>query len=63
MERVRQRDVCEATQCRLVGAVAAGDLGALVAGPKVRVQGALAGIVEQSVKVARDRALRLAARE
>ena len=63
MERVRQRDVCEGAQSRLLGALAACHVGALVAGPEVRAQGALAEIVEQSVEVARDRALRLAARE
>ncbi len=62
-ESVRQRDACEGTQCRLLGALGACQVGALGAGPKVRAQGGLSEIVEQPVEVARDRALDLAACE
>ena len=63
MECARQRDVCEGAQRRLLGALAARQALAKVAGTKVRVQGVSAEIVEEPVELVRDRALRIAARE
>ena len=62
-ECARQRDVCEGTQRRLLAALTACEPLAGIAGAKVRMQGVAAEIVEESVEVVRDRALRFAARE
>ena len=62
-ERVRQRDVCEGAQSRLLGALTACEAFARVAGAKVRVERAAAEIIEEPVEVVRDRVLRIAARE
>ncbi len=62
-ERVWQRDVCEGAQRRLLGALAACEALARIAGAKVRVQGAAAEIVEKPVEIVRDRVLRVAARK
>jgi hypothetical protein len=62
-ECVRQRDVCKGPKRRLVGAQAASEALAGVAGTKVCAQRGAAGIVEEPVEIVRDRPLRVAAGE